>query len=73
MTCGEQVQSVGRIGILVLDRDKMQLDTTDWQAFLVGLPDVLAATANLIRAEKDVSLRVSEQALYKLYELSRKV
>jgi DNA repair exonuclease SbcCD nuclease subunit len=62
----------GRIGILVLDRDKMLLDTTDWQAFLVGLPDVLAATANLIMAEKGVDPRVSDQALYKLYELSRK-
>lgn len=61
----------GRVGILVLDRANMELDTTDMQAFLAGLPPVLVAAANLIKAERDVDPRVAQQALYKLYELSR--
>lgn len=61
----------GRAGILVLDRARLALDTTDIQAFLGGLPPVLAAAARLIMAERDVEPRVTQQALYKLYELSR--
>ena len=63
---------VGRAGILVLDRAKMELDTTDMAALVAGWPEVLVRTANLIKADRDADPRVAQQALYKLYELSRR-
>jgi DNA repair exonuclease SbcCD nuclease subunit len=63
---------VGRAGILVLDRVEMALDTTDMATIVAGWPEVLVRTANLIKADRDADPRVAEQALYKLYELSRR-
>jgi DNA repair exonuclease SbcCD nuclease subunit len=63
---------VGRAGILVLDRARMDLDTTDMATLVAGWPEVLVRTANLIKADPDAEPRVAEQALYKLYELSRR-
>lgn len=63
---------IGRAGILVLDRAKMELDTTDMETLVVGWPEVLVRAANLIKADRDADPRVMQQALYKLYELSRR-
>jgi DNA repair exonuclease SbcCD nuclease subunit len=57
---------VGRAGILVLDRAKMELDTTDMATLVAGWPEVLVRTANLIKADTEAEPRVMEQALYKL-------
>jgi DNA repair exonuclease SbcCD nuclease subunit len=63
---------IGRAGILVLDRTGMELDTTDMETLVAGWPEVLVRTANLIKAERDADPRVTQRALYKLYELSRR-
>jgi DNA repair exonuclease SbcCD nuclease subunit len=61
----------GRVGILVLDRAKLELDTTDMAALLAGLPEVLVRAADLIKSDPDANPRVTQEALYKLYKLSR--
>jgi DNA repair exonuclease SbcCD nuclease subunit len=63
---------IGRAGILVLDRAGMELDTTDMETLVAGWPEVLVRTANLIKADREADPRVMQQALYKLYELSRR-
>jgi DNA repair exonuclease SbcCD nuclease subunit len=63
---------IGRAGILVLDRARMELDTTDMETLVAGWPEVLVRTAKLIKEDRDAEPRVVQQALYKLYELSRR-
>jgi DNA repair exonuclease SbcCD nuclease subunit len=64
----------GKVGVLVLDRDKFMLDVQSITDFCHDLPAVLQATAQRLKqaAENGPDSAVAERALYHLYRLSRK-
>jgi DNA repair exonuclease SbcCD nuclease subunit len=60
----------GRVGVLQVERDGLELDTTDIDAAFDELPDVLhAAVARLKVAEANVDREAAQRALYHLYRL----
>ncbi len=64
--------SHGRVGILVLDRKRMVLDTRGIEAQLASLPQVLRATvARLKELEQGDEPEVARAALYHLFQLVR--
>jgi hypothetical protein len=64
----------GRAGVFELDRERLELDTTDFDQYCSTLPAVLQATVTeLKKATEDPAQReVAERALYHLYCLSIK-
>lgn len=63
----------GRVGVLLVERDGLELDTRDIEGALEGLPPVLRAAARRLKAEEATQPEVAQRALYHLYRLSRKV
>ena len=64
----------GRVGILELDRQGLQLETASIDTFCTDLPDVLKATVSRLKvtAEDPLQRIVAERALFHLYRESRK-
>jgi DNA repair exonuclease SbcCD nuclease subunit len=62
----------GRAGVFELDRERLELDTTNFDQYCTSLPAVLQATVGELRkAAEDPELRsIAERALYHLYRLS---
>jgi DNA repair exonuclease SbcCD nuclease subunit len=64
--------TIGRAGILQLDRSRLTLDTRGIEASLAGLPPVLRATvARLKDLEQSERPEIARQALYHLFQLAR--
>lgn len=62
----------GRVGILQLDRRRMDLDSRDIEAQLANLPDVLRATFDRLKAlEGGEQSEIARKALFHLYTLVR--
>lgn len=63
----------GRVGVLELDRDGLELETRDVEAFCEDLPEVLrAAVLKLKEAASDHAQRLTAQrALFHLYRVAR--
>jgi DNA repair exonuclease SbcCD nuclease subunit len=62
----------GRVGVMQIERDGLELDTKDIVAAFEDLPEVLQATvARLQAAESDARRDVAQRALYHLYRLVR--
>lgn len=64
----------GRAGVFEIDRERFELDTTNFDQYRTTLPAVLQATVTELKtAAEDPSQRsVAERALYHLYRLSIK-
>src|SRR5262249_30619418 len=64
----------GRVGILELDRQGLELETTSIDTFCTDLPDVLQATVGRLKVAADDPLRraVAQRALFHLYRESRR-
>jgi DNA repair exonuclease SbcCD nuclease subunit len=63
----------GRVGILQVDRSKLELDTSNIEDAFAELPDALRTTAERLKAmEKGVQAEVARQALMHLYRTVRK-
>lgn len=64
--------SHGRVGVLQLDRERMQLETRDIEEAFENVPDVLKATVSRLRAlEAGDQAEVARAALFHLYRLVR--
>jgi DNA repair exonuclease SbcCD nuclease subunit len=64
--------SQGSAGILVVQREGLELDTTDVGELLSGLPPVLRAAVDQLREEESSGdRRKAQRALYHLYQLVR--
>ncbi len=61
----------GRVGVIQIQRDGLELDTRDIEQLFEQLPDVLKATAVALKAEEATRPEVAQRALYELYRLSR--
>jgi DNA repair exonuclease SbcCD nuclease subunit len=62
----------GRVGILEVDRSRLELDTRNIEGEFAGLPDVLRATADRLRVmAQGEQAEVAHQALMHLYRLAR--
>lgn len=62
----------GRVGILQLERRRMDLDSRDIEAQLANLPDVLRATFDRLKAlEAGEQSEIARKALFHLYTLVR--
>ena len=62
---------IGRVGILQLDRTRLELDTANIELEFSGLPEVLRATVGRLREELDKQPQVARQALLHLYQTVR--
>jgi DNA repair exonuclease SbcCD nuclease subunit len=64
----------GTVGILDLDRQGLELETSDVESFCKDLPEVLQSTARRLRAaaEDPTQRPIAERALYHLYRATRK-
>jgi DNA repair exonuclease SbcCD nuclease subunit len=62
----------GRAGVLDLDRERLELDTVNFEQYCTTLPAVLQATVSELKkaAEDPAQRAVAERALYHLYRLS---
>lgn len=62
----------GRAGVLDLDRERLELDTVNFEQYCTTLPAVLQATVTELKkaAEDPAQRSVAERALYHLYRLS---
>lgn len=61
----------GRVGVMQIERDRLELDTRDIEQVFAGLPTVLAATAKALKEEEARSPETVQRALFHLYRLSR--
>lgn len=62
----------GRVGVLQIERDGLELDTGDVESIFAELPPVVQAAARAIRAEEAANPEVAQKALYHLYRLARR-
>jgi hypothetical protein len=64
----------GTVGVLDLDRQGLELETSDVESFCKDLPEVLQSTVRRLRAAADDPMQrpIAERALYHLYRMSRK-
>lgn len=63
----------GLAGALQVERDGLRLDTTDLARHFEGLPSVLRAAAERLRAQEAEAPDASRRALYHLYRLSQEL
>lgn len=61
----------GRVGVMQLEREALELDTRDIEQVFDDLPPVLRATARALREEEAHDPETAQRALYHLYQLSR--
>jgi DNA repair exonuclease SbcCD nuclease subunit len=63
-----------RVGVLDLDRQGLELETSDVEDYCVDLPDVLRSAVGRLKlaAEDPQNRRVAQRALFHLYRVSRK-
>jgi DNA repair exonuclease SbcCD nuclease subunit len=61
----------GRVGILQIERDGLELDTRDIDLVFDDLPPVLQATARALKAEEATNPEAAQRAIYHLYKLCR--
>lgn len=62
-----------RVGVLKLDVQRLELDTTNIEEFFATLPAPLQETARRLKAEERSQPELARRALYHLYQLARKV
>ena len=65
----------GRVGVLELYRDGLELDTSDIDSHVADLPDVLKSAVRELKDAADAhpeSRLVAQRAIYHLYSLARK-
>jgi len=61
----------GRVGVMQIERDGLELDTRDIEQVFDGLPAVLRATARALKDAEASNPQVVQRALFQLYQLSR--
>jgi DNA repair exonuclease SbcCD nuclease subunit len=61
----------GRVGVIQIERDLLELDTRDIEQVFEGLPDVLKAAARALKQEEARDPETAKRALFQLYRLSR--
>ncbi|MDX2093061.1 MAG: DNA repair exonuclease [Kofleriaceae bacterium] len=62
----------GRVGVLQIEREGLELDTRDIEQTFEKLPPVLRAAARRLKEEEATQPEVAQRALYHLYRLSRR-
>lgn len=62
----------GRVGVLQIERDGLELDTRDIEQAFEEFPPVLLAAARRLKEEEATQPEVAQRALYHLYRLSRR-
>ncbi len=62
----------GRVGVLQLEPDGLELDTRDIELVFEELPPVMQAAARALKAEEAERPETVQRALYHLYRLSRR-
>lgn len=62
----------GRVGVMQIQRDGLELDTRDIERVFDDFPPVLRAAAVALKAEESVNAEVAQRALYHLYRLARR-
>ena len=62
----------GRVGILSIERDGLELDTRGIEEVFQDLPAVVQAAARKLREAEGVNPDVAQRALFHLYRLSRR-
>lgn len=60
----------GRVGVMRIDTDGLELDTSDIERTFEGLPAVLKATARALKEEEKSDPETAQRALFHLYRLS---
>lgn len=65
--------SHGRVGVMQIDRDALELDTRDIEQMFENLPPVVRAAARKLKEEEELgeNAEAARLALYHLYRLSR--
>ena len=61
----------GRVGVMRIERDGLELDTRDIEQVFKGLPAVLKAAARALKDEEARDPETAQRALFHLYRLSR--
>lgn len=61
----------GRVGIMQLERDGLELDTREIEGVFEALPAVVQATARALKEEEATNPDAARRALYHLYRLCR--
>jgi DNA repair exonuclease SbcCD nuclease subunit len=62
----------GRAGVVQIEREGLELDTTNVEAAFAALPEVIQAAVRRLKEEEQTSPEVAQRALYHLYRLSRR-
>lgn len=62
----------GRVGVLQIERDGLELDTRDIEQAFEQLPPVLRAAARRLKEDEANHPEIAQRALYHLYRLSRR-
>lgn len=61
----------GRVGVLQVERDGLEIDTRDIEQVFEGLPAVLKVAARALKEEEARDPETAQRALFHLYRLSR--
>ena len=61
----------GRVGVMQVERESLELDTRDIDQVFDGLPPVLQAAARALKEEEAKDAETAQRALVHLYRLSR--
>lgn len=62
----------GRVGVMQIDREGLELDTRDIEAVFGALPAVVRAAARALKEEEATDPETAHRALYHLYRLCRR-
>lgn len=62
----------GRVGVMQIERDELELDTRDIEQLFAALPPVLQTAARKLKETEAANPDVAQRALFHLYVLSRK-
>lgn len=61
----------GRVGVTVIERGGLELDTRDIEAVFADMPAVVQATVRALKEEEATQPEVAQRALYHLYQMTR--